>query len=67
MRATSRNGPKAGGNRPAYAVLLRAILARPAKLLTVVALTVAASAGMFMFVGNDYFPQIDAGQPDATP
>jgi len=46
----------------AYRVLLRGILARPAGLLIVVGCTVATASVMFMFVGNDYFPQIDGGE-----
>ena len=45
-----------------YVGLLRAIMARPAKLLLVVGATLAAAAAMFAFVGDDYFPPIDAGQ-----
>jgi multidrug efflux pump subunit AcrB len=46
----------------AYGLLLRHILIHPAKLLIVAGCTVAVSAALFLFVGNDYFPQIDAGQ-----
>jgi multidrug efflux pump subunit AcrB len=46
----------------AYGLLLRHILIHPAKLLTVAGCTVAVSATLFLFVGNDYFPQVDAGQ-----
>ena len=45
-----------------YVALLRGIMARPARLLLTVGATLAATAIMFAFVGEDYFPQIDAGQ-----
>jgi multidrug efflux pump subunit AcrB len=46
----------------AYVALLRGIMTRPSTLLVVVGATLAATAVMFVFVGEDYFPQIDAGQ-----
>jgi multidrug efflux pump subunit AcrB len=45
-----------------YAALLRRIVERPVKLLLTAGGALAVTAIMFLFVGSDYFPQIDAGQ-----
>jgi len=45
-----------------YLTLLAAILRHPWATLGVAAGTVAVGGGLFLFVGRDYFPQIDAGQ-----
>ena len=46
----------------AYVLLLRGILAHPVRMFVVVGLVVAGAGVMATFVGQDYFPQIDAGQ-----
>ena len=45
-----------------YLTLLAAILRHSWVTLGVAAGTVAVGGGLFLFVGRDYFPQIDAGQ-----
>lgn len=45
-----------------YRSLLRVVLARRLPTLAVVGATLALGGTLFFFVGQDYFPQIDAGQ-----
>ena len=45
-----------------YLALLSAVLGHRWVTLSVVGATLAAGGGLFLFVGQDYFPQIDAGQ-----
>ena len=45
-----------------YVLLLGSILDRPARLLVVVAVVLGGTCALAPFVGEDYFPQIDAGQ-----
>ncbi len=45
-----------------YVLLLRGILAHPARMFTVVGLVVVGAGVLATHVGQDYFPQIDAGQ-----
>ena len=45
-----------------YVSLLRVVLARRFSTLAVVGAVLAVGGTLFFFVGEDYFPQIDAGQ-----
>jgi multidrug efflux pump subunit AcrB len=45
-----------------YLGLLHVVLGHRIATLGVVGIVVALAAGLFMFVGQDYFPQIDAGE-----
>jgi multidrug efflux pump subunit AcrB len=45
-----------------YLGLLHAVIAHRIVTLAVVGIVVALAAGLFTFVGQDYFPQIDAGE-----
>ncbi|GEP09487.1 efflux RND transporter permease subunit [Methylobacterium gnaphalii] len=45
-----------------YVGLLHAVLARRVTTLTVVALIFAGTGGLFLFVGQDYFPQVESSQ-----
>jgi multidrug efflux pump subunit AcrB len=48
--------------RDGYAALLHASIAHRFVTLAVAATVLASGAGLYLFVGTDYFPQIDAGQ-----
>jgi len=58
-----RNGFETRFNRFSlgYVVLLRHMMQQPAGLLTAVGGTLLVCAGLLLFLGSDYFPQIDAG------
>ncbi|KQP73554.1 RND transporter [Methylobacterium sp. Leaf113] len=45
-----------------YLGLLHVVIARRIATLTVVAIVFAATAGLFVFVGQDYFPQVASSQ-----
>ncbi|RZK97686.1 MAG: efflux RND transporter permease subunit, partial [Methylobacterium sp.] len=45
-----------------YLGLLHVVIARRAATLTLVAVVFAATAGLFVFVGQDYFPQVASSQ-----
>ena len=45
-----------------YLGLLHVVIANRIATLAVVGVVVALAGGLFMFVGQDYFPQIDAGE-----
>ncbi|MDB5644804.1 efflux RND transporter permease subunit [Methylobacterium sp.] len=45
-----------------YLGLLHVVIARRAATLTLVALVFATTAGLFLFVGQDYFPQVASSQ-----
>ncbi len=48
--------------RAGYLGLLHVVIGHRIAALAVVGVVVAFSAGLFAFVGQDYFPQIDAGE-----